>query len=142
MLVVVLMQKKMATYKAAVEPSTILAQQGIHTSFPSRRCFQQLVTLPPVQPWSSHYPPHPAPLQGRYYQYSAYLQHRFLSIVYIQIFIKIFMEGPILVQIIGHSPFCIPCVIEQAFTYINLLQVGDEHGHQHLSDAKHDAEQQ
>lgn len=28
-------------------------------------CFQQLATLPPVQPWSSHYPPHRAPLQGR-----------------------------------------------------------------------------
>ena len=65
MLVVVLMQKEMATYKAALELASILAQ-GVHTSFPSLRCFQQLATLPPVQPWSSHYPPHRAPLQGGY----------------------------------------------------------------------------
>ena len=54
----------------------------------------------------------------------------------------IFMEGPILVQSIRQSPFCIPCAIEQVFTYITLLQVGDEHGHQHLGDAKRDPEQQ
>ena len=53
------------------------------------------------------------------------------------------MEGPHIVQNICYCPLCIPCaIIEQVFTYTKLLQVGDEHGHQHLSDAKRDPEQQ